>query len=334
MIFNHVLLDGKTCVGEVKIPEGVTYICPGAFEMNMQLTSVVFPESLNEIGKAAFMYCTELTDVKLPKNLEVLTTSVFSFCEKLAAIELPENLMRIDEYAFECCTALSEVTFPENDMTISAEAFNDTPWLEIKRAENPLVIVNRTLIDGKTCTGDVVIPKNVAYISAEAFDGNENITSVVVPARVDNIWKNTFRGCSNLKSVELLGTGYIASDAFCDCATLKTLRLSRRLSIIDDWAFNGCKTRGMIYYSGTEEQWAEVEKGSNNLFLRISEYTYGTAGDANNDGQLTVADVVALQRWLHVDSEVKINCDLTDLNDDDTVNIVDLALLKRELLKK
>ena len=64
--------------------------------------------------------------------------------------------------------------------------------------------------DGKSTTGDVVIPAEVEYegkkypvvaISGDAFERNTAITSVELPASVVSLGRYVFWGCSNLASV-------------------------------------------------------------------------------------------------------------------------------------
>lgn len=333
VIFNNILVDGRNCTGAVVIPDGVTRINSFAFQMNMTVTSVQIPDSVTEIGKAAFMYCTGLTGITIPNTIEEISIGAFSD-SGLKAVTIPDSVLNIRSGAFAYCMDLEEVNFPDHQVDVYSEAFEGTPWLEARRAENPLVIVNGTLIDGKTCTGDVIIPKDVTIISSQAFSWNENITSVVVPAGVHAIWDETFDNCTNLKSAELPGVEYIGPNAFNSCSPLEYLKLSRRLHTIGDNAFDRCKTRGIIYYSGTEEQWNQIEIGQSNLFTKISEFKYGISGDANDDGSLGVTDVIALQKWLHAVPDVSINSDLADLDENGIINIFDLCLLKRELLKK
>jgi len=55
-------------------------------------------------------------------------------------------------------------------------------------------------------------------------------------------------------------------------------------------------------------------------------------GDANNDGNVTIADAVMLQKWLHSAGKLT-NWKNADMNDDGKINIIDLALLKKKLLQ-
>ena len=111
------------------------------------------------------------------------------------------------------------------------------------------------------------------------------------------------------------------------------MKVSRRLRTISDYAFEKCPTRGIISYSGTEEQWQEIARGIDNLFIRISEVQYGIAGDADGDGKVSVKDAVAVQKWLlHMSGAKLRDCDLADLDENGIINIYDFCLLKRKLL--
>jgi len=58
-------------------------------------------------------------------------------------------------------------------------------------------------------------------------------------------------------------------------------------------------------------------------------------GDVNADDQFGVADVVALQKWLLCVPDVKLaDWKAGDLCEDDKLDVFDLCLMKRELLKK
>ena len=59
-IVNHILLDGKPCFGDVKVPDGVTSIGDGAFRDGI-LKSIEIPDSVTNIGEDAFEDCENLT---------------------------------------------------------------------------------------------------------------------------------------------------------------------------------------------------------------------------------------------------------------------------------
>lgn len=59
----------------------------------------------------------------------------------------------------------------------------------------------------------------------------------------------------------------------------------------------------------------------------------GILGDANDDGLFTIADIVTLQKWL-LGSGTLPKWKAADFHKDDTINIIDLCLMKRALLEE
>ena len=60
--------------------------------------------------------------------------------------------------------------------------------------------------------------------------------------------------------------------------------------------------------------------------------TGAVTGDSDLDGEVGVLDVVALQRYMLNASDVTIGYVQSDLNNDKTIDVFDLALLKREIV--
>ena len=57
-------------------------------------------------------------------------------------------------------------------------------------------------------------------------------------------------------------------------------------------------------------------------------------GDVNQDGDFTIADVVLLQKWLlDVPETQLVDWKSGDLYNDNVLNVLDLCLMKRELMK-
>jgi len=57
-------------------------------------------------------------------------------------------------------------------------------------------------------------------------------------------------------------------------------------------------------------------------------------GDVNNDGNITIADAVLLQKWLlSVPNTTLPNWKAADLCKDERLNVFDLCLLKRMLIE-
>ena len=333
----------------------VTAIAAHAFE-GASITTVTIPESVTTIGEWAFGRCSALQAVDIPGTVKVVQMDAFADCTALTeltlheglieirqgafngtgirAVTLPETLREIRSGSFAYCEALTEVTFPDRQVDVYSGVFEGTPWLDAKRAEDPLVIVNGTLIDGRDCVGDVVIPDDVTIISSGAFQMNTGMTSVRVPQSVKDIWDQTFFYCSALRAVDIRGAERIAPSAFSCCEALEEVRLPACLTEIGAEAFD---TPAVIpvYFGGTRADWAKVQIGDVNLLFEGCEMHYAVYGDVDWDDTLTVTDLIALAKWIHAVPGAKLeNADAADLDDDGRIDGFDLALLKRELLRK
>ena len=168
------------------------------------------------------------TDLVIPQKIDGKPVTVIgekAFQRKsLKSVVIPDGVTTIGEYAFGECGELADITIPEsvtefiNTSNIYMTPFSGTAWLKNKRAENPLVVVNNTVIDGRTCTRSVEIPEGVKAIGERAFNGCTTITEISIP-----------------KSLEKIG-----SSAFCNCSRLTDIVLPDSVSSIGDFAFYSC----------------------------------------------------------------------------------------------
>ena len=93
----------------------------------------------------------------IPDSVTYIGECAFCGCTNLKKIVVPDSITSIGGSTFYGCTSLTEITIPDGVTNIEGFVFTNTPWLIAKQEENPLVIINGTLIDGTTCTGSVTI---------------------------------------------------------------------------------------------------------------------------------------------------------------------------------
>ena len=137
--------------------------------------------------------------------------------------------------------------------------------------------------DGKSATGDVVIPAEVEYegkkypvvaISGDAFQRNTAITSVELPASVVRLGRYVFLGCSNLASVTA------GAEKFDEMWYAPFERTA--------WLANLPREDGVVYWKG----WIiHAEWGTHDVY-RIKE---GTVGFAYHDIRIS-ADTLYLPK--------------------------------------
>lgn len=218
--------------GDITIPSGVKCIANNVFFDREKITSVTIPNEVVYIGDYAFAHCSHLTNIVLPNNLISIGIEAFSDCSQLISIEIPNGTESIGDFAFSRCENLVDITIPETITDFGNWCFagyvgTNTPWLEKKREENPLVIINNIVIDGRNCTGDVIIPDTVIKIADGAFQYSE-LNSINIPDSIESIGNSSFYACKNLsfvtvpKSVKKIGGGF-SNGAFGACEGLEEI---------------------------------------------------------------------------------------------------------------
>ncbi|MCM1505634.1 MAG: leucine-rich repeat protein [Ruminococcus flavefaciens] len=231
-------------------------------------TEVIIPSDIEGVPVTnikfnAFCNCSYLESVVIPDSVKVIGERAFFGCTSLTSIEIPDSVTSIEYGAFYNCTSLVSIKIPDSLTDFGGQVFHDTLWLEEKRNENPLVIVNGILIDGATCTGDVAISDSVISIGNDAFRDCSGLTSAVIPNSVTSIGYNAFWGCQSLTSIVIPDSlisigdsafGYsgltsirlpdsvntIGVNAFYNCTDLKSVEISDSLSVIDEKTFFNC----------------------------------------------------------------------------------------------
>ena len=107
------------------------------------------------------------------------------------------------------------------------------------------------VVKSPKATGDITIRSTitingyqypVTYIWTQAFDDNNNITSVTIPGSIIGIGR-AFYGCSNLKEVTIQeGVTYIGTGAFMNCSSLTQVTIPKSVTGIGTSAFANCSS--------------------------------------------------------------------------------------------
>lgn len=100
-------------------------------------------------------------------------------------------------------------------------------------------------------SSEVVIPymhgeQKIIYIYSGAFQGNTNITKVILPNTVKTISVGAFKNCTNLLEINLENVEFIQDNAFDYCTSLTSININKAKRI-GLHAFWGCTSLTKIY---------------------------------------------------------------------------------------
>lgn len=85
---------------EVKIHNGVVYICDSAFLDCINMQPVSLPDSVRQIGYDAFRGCKSLQKITIPKAVKEIEKSTFNECTALKSVTLGKSVTKLGDLAF------------------------------------------------------------------------------------------------------------------------------------------------------------------------------------------------------------------------------------------
>lgn len=161
IVINNILYDLNGQTGDIKIPEGVTYI-PEDFFGYKGMSSITLPESLTDIADAAFLKCRDLEKVVFLGDDCYIGTGAFEECTKLTDVQLSFRQTVIPEGAFRSCKALTRIRLPEELESIGPQAFSNCEKLTA-----------------------ITLPETVESVDSTAFDGSMALVKITVPSELE-----------------------------------------------------------------------------------------------------------------------------------------------------
>ena len=122
----------------------------------------------------------------------------------------------------------------------------------------------------------IVIPDSVVIIGDGAFWNCRRLTSVTLGAGVRTIGIEAFKSCTSLKHITFSASVQVLSDfAFGGCSALESVVMPAGFLQMGTGAFSGCTSLGRIYYYGTHAAYDEILIGQQNEILQnVTVYSY------------------------------------------------------------
>lgn len=348
---------------EVYISSTVTEISEGAFYDCKSLRSLEISDGVVEIGSVAFED-SALTDLVLPESVKTIGGAAFAFCKSLKTVTLPDGLLILRIAAFDYCQSL-EYTKSKGLKYLGSE---NNPYLALIGSSDPYMtsyeihpstkIISGVSLKGRQALTSIDIPEGVRYIGGESLSFCNSLESIELPSGVRYIDERTFRHCEKLKSITIPGSvSEIGMGAFYECGALTDVYYDgpesdwRKIAIDNELGFNNSLLNAEIHFmkSRHEHSWDEFPRV-------ITEATYTSEGEAeytclicgetktetipklisdipgdmDNDGDITVKDVLSMRRYIAgldaVDDEM---IPLGDINRDGDLTSKDVLIARR-----
>ena len=206
------------------------------------------------------------------------------------------------------------------------EEFTGLKKFEVSEGNDELASENGVLFDKDKKTllkypagkadEEFTVPEGVETIAPHAFDGCKNLKKVELPESVKEIGKGAFEDCENLEEVTLPeDIKVIEEETFKGDRNLKKINKPEKLEVIKEEAFEGC------------ENLEELVKEN------VNKHADRVYGDVTMDKKVDVTDLTNIA--LHVIGDRNFDEDqnvVADVEDDDNVNLADLAALKMKLV--
>lgn len=319
-----------------EIPDTVTEIQIGAFFKNQYLKSITIPQNIESIPMGAFYECKNLESVKIEYGVMTISEIAFYGCTSLKEIDIPLTVDTIyggafadctslekasigsrvilsngfleKSEAFEGCTSLKDITFSDSLAYIGRNTFKDTPWFE--NQPDGMIYINDIAYKYKgrySGDGEFKIRDGVTGISSGAFENISGIESIITPKSLYELNGEEFIYCNDLKSVTVLNP---------EC------RIDYIL--VDDNTFPDIDYPSIFHgtikgYNGSTAQ--AYAKEQENEFIMLDSDLSELKGDANLDGIVDIADVVAVSSYVGdpesnpLDPQAVINCDVQNTGD-------------------
>lgn len=203
-----------------------------------------------EDGTAAInRYLGTADEVVVPSEIEGLKVTVihryaFADIKNITSITIPEGVTRIGFCAFCGCTKLENLILPDSLQGIHRMYLKDTRLYNNPEnwEDGALYIGNHliTTVPGHI-KGTYTVKESTVSIGNMAFEGNNDLTEVILPESLHTISDSAFGDCENLEKINLHDNiSTIGFSAFSGCKNLKHIHIPSSLKEIAPYAFRNC----------------------------------------------------------------------------------------------
>jgi hypothetical protein len=252
-----VKLIGEYCfygcewMTDISLPNSIMSIGSCAFLLCCSLTNIRIPDSVTEIGCGAFNDCINLESVTIGKGLTIID-DLFIRCKSLKIVTIPDSVTTIGDRAFESCDSLTDVYYSgtfADWMQIAIGDYNDN----LRKSTLTLYCEDGIYAGPKGRCGE-----NVFWL----FDNSTGTLTIFGIGAMYDYYEDYYSPWCHSDYIKTVvinnGVTTIGGWAFERCTCYTSVTIPDSVTTIGEWAFWECNSLTDVYYSGTEEQWNEV----------------------------------------------------------------------------
>jgi hypothetical protein len=267
---------------KIIIPNSVTSIYDEAFSECNSLTNIIIPNSITYIGNNAFNECNNLKSVTFENTNDWYHSDNEDYTDSILidVTNKSNNAAYLRSIYPNYWYRKNTINTTTNDIkNVISELSAGIYTINVNGEINTVTIFNiKTAIINNTnaqISLDLSNTTGLQEIDNEAFSGCYNLTNIILPNSITTIGSNTFNNCNSLTSIIIPNSvTSIGDSTFSDCSSLKSITIPNSVTSIGDYAFNECNKLTNVNYTGTEEQWNQINIGDSNEYLTNATINY------------------------------------------------------------
>ena len=343
-------LAGCRDIATVNLPSTLQSIGNDAFN-NSGVTLASIPASVTRMGKRAFSGCRRMTHAKV--YCATLGEDAFAGNWNLSNITLGAGLSVIGSGAFKG-TVATTITVDSGCAlsSIGDEAFRNTRMASFNFGQFTKLKSIGAWAFANTKLTSVAVPNTVTSIGDGAFFYIPTLTEVSLPRTITRVGRFLLAGDNAVEGDSILMRGHkeVGDYAFYNWDRAERFVVSSSVEQIGERAFAGMTSLKKLYaYPRAvpqlgENVWDGVNQAAATLYVHgtvVDNYSAAAQWmdfgnilpyklvtlDLNNDGEVDVADVVALANFVMGDIPPIFDAESADVNGDGQVDISDVVYL-------
>ncbi|SHM77900.1 Leucine rich repeat-containing protein [Ruminococcus flavefaciens] len=278
---------GKICCvknGTVVIPDEVGGIPVVKYDYGVKATREGSDIFISIEDRIIEQYIDEIEKVVIGKNVKLLGPGAFTQCKNIKSVEGGEGLEKIGDQAFFELHKLEKFDFSDKLKEIESYAFYGCCNLTDVKLNNALEKIGANSFSECVSLDNIIIPDKVSTIGEAVFN-DTHISTLVLPESVKNIGRDAFSCFSG--DYKDRNEKVLVSVTKVDRVELKVLNPE-------------CEIDGDPFYKNSKDvyMYGYADSTAWNFAHKNQVLDFYAFGDANNDYQVDMSDIVLIMQSL------------------------------------